>query len=226
MIPGALADVIDDRRARPGPGCFDRLRLAIAGEDAIFRLYFRRELWNTTPLAASSPMGVPNDEFEKVVTDLYQDLYRFAFSLAKNEADAVDLTQQTFYRFATKGDSIRDKSKTKSWLFRTLKNDFLSQARRSQRFQHVALEDAATELPGEEAGHGEAVDGQLAVDALQDVEETYRVTLSLFYMKGLSYKEIAETLEIPIGTVMSRLSRGKTQLRNALSRASRGVEWS
>jgi len=152
------------------------------------------------------------------VNDFYQDLYRFAYSLAKNQADATDLTQQTFYRFATKGDTIRDKSKTKSWLFRTLKNDFLSQARRSQKFQHIALEDAGPELPDEQSeDQSRSFDSQLAVDALQKVDETYRIALSLFYMKGLSYKEIAHTLEIPIGTVMSRLSRGKAQLKSALS---------
>ena len=162
-------------------------------------------------------MGNPA-EFERVVNDFYQDLYRFAYSLAKNQADATDLTQQTFYRFATKGDSIRDKSKTKSWLFRTLKNDFLSQARRSQKFQHIPLEDAGPELPDEQSGDpSRSVDSHLAVEALQKVDETYRIALSLFYLKGLSYKEIAHTLEIPIGTVMSRLSRGKAQLKSALS---------
>ena len=162
-------------------------------------------------------MGNPT-EFERVVNDFYQDLYRFAYSLAKNQADATDLTQQTFYRFATKGDTIRDKSKTKSWLFRTLKNDFLSQARRSKKFQHIALEDAGPELPDEQSeDQSRSFDSQLAVDALQKVDETYRIALSLFYMKGLSYKEIAHTLEIPIGTVMSRLSRGKAQLKSALS---------
>ena len=162
-------------------------------------------------------MGNPT-EFERVVNDFYQDLYRFAYSLAKNQADATDLTQQTFYRFATKGDTIRDKSKTKSWLFRTLKNDFLSQARRSKKFQHIALEDAGPELPDEQSeDQSRSFDSQLAVDALQKVDETYRIALSLFYMKGLSYKEIAHTLEIPIGTVMSRPPRGKAQLKSALS---------
>ncbi len=162
-------------------------------------------------------MGNPA-EFERIVNDFYQDLYRFAYSLAKNQADATDLTQQTFYRFATKGDTIRDKSKTKSWLFRTLKNDFLSQARRSQKFQHIPLEDAGPELPDEQSEDpSRSVDSHLVVEALQKVDETYRIALSLFYMKGLSYKEIAHTLEIPIGTVMSRLSRGKAQLKSALS---------
>ena len=70
---------------------------------------------------------------------------------------------------------------------------------------------------GLSGGIDSAVTAHLAVEALQKVDETYRIALSLFYMKGLSYKEIAHTLEIPIGTVMSRLSRGKAQLKSALS---------
>ncbi len=162
-------------------------------------------------------MGIPPTEFERVVSDFYQDLYRFAFSLSRNEADATDLTQQTFYRYAKKGDTIRDTSKTKSWLFRTLKNEFLGQKRRSQKFQHVSMDDEINDLPAEETSPVTALDSQLAVEALQRVDASYRVTLSLFYMSGLSYKEIAESLEIPIGTVMSRLSRGKAQLKQALS---------
>jgi len=157
------------------------------------------------------------DQFERIVNDFYQDLYRFAYSLANNEADATDLTQQTFYRYATKGDTIRDASKTKNWLLRTLKNDFLNQVRRSKRFEHVPLEDASPELSQTGEKQSRTLDSQLAVDALQKVNETYRITLSLFYLKQLSYREIAERLEVPIGTVMSRLSRGKAQLKLALA---------
>ncbi|MDB4808776.1 RNA polymerase sigma factor [Verrucomicrobiales bacterium] len=99
-----------------------------------------------------------------------------------------------------------------------MKNDFLSQTRRSQKFQHIPLEDAGPKLPDEQTEvQSRAFDSQLAVDALQKVDETYRIALSLFYMKGFTYKEIAHTLEIPIGTVMSRLSRRKAQLKSALS---------
>lgn len=162
-------------------------------------------------------MEETNTEFERVVSDYYQDLYRFAYSLARNEADATDLTQQTFYRYASKGHTIREKSKTKSWLFRTLKNEFLNQARRSQKFQHIDIDDAEHELPHEENDSARRIDSKAAVDALAEVDEGYRVALSLFYMKGLAYKEIADVLEVPIGTVMSRISRGKAQLKQALA---------
>lgn len=154
--------------------------------------------------------------FEDVVATYYQDLYRFAFSLVHNEPDAIDLTQQTFYRYATKGHLIQDRSKVKSWLFTVLKNDFLDKVRRSKKFQHVELEAATPELPPQETAPDRAIDRKLAVEALSKVDENYRTALSMFYLKGLSYKEIAEALEVPIGTVMSRLSRGKNQLKIAL----------
>ena len=67
------------------------------------------------------------------------------------------------------------------------------------------------------------MDATLVVEALQEVDEVYRVPLTLFYMQDLSYKEIAEMIEAPIGTVMSRLSRGKAQLRAALARKEAGA---
>jgi RNA polymerase sigma-70 factor (ECF subfamily) len=63
---------------------------------------------------------MPSNEFELLVSQFYEPLYRFAFSLTGTEADACDLTQQTFYIWATKGHQLRDRSKVKSWLFTTL----------------------------------------------------------------------------------------------------------
>ena len=67
------------------------------------------------------------------------------------------------------------------------------------------------------------MDAGLVVEAMQEVDEVYRAPLTLFYMQELSYKEIADLLEVPIGTVMSRLSRGKAQLRAALARKETGA---
>ena len=85
--------------------------------------------------------------FERLVTHYYEGLYRFAFSLTRSEADASDLTQQTFYIWATKGNQLRDVSKVKTWLFTTLHRMFLQIRRRESRFPHCELDQAEAELP-------------------------------------------------------------------------------
>src|ERR1700733_3534397 len=77
--------------------------------------------------------------FQNVVNAHYESLYRFALSLTRREADACDLTQQTFYRWATKGGQLRDKSKAKSWVFTTLHREFLGQRRHDDKFPNVEI---------------------------------------------------------------------------------------
>src|SRR5579862_6539750 len=86
-------------------------------------------------------------DFESVVARFYEPLYQFAFSLARTEADACDLTQQTFYIWATKGHQLRDKSKVKTWLFTTLHREFLNMRRKVVRFPHVELDELDQDLP-------------------------------------------------------------------------------
>src|ERR1700728_213342 len=86
-------------------------------------------------------------DFESLVARYYGPLYQFAFSLTRDEADACDLTQQTFCIWAAKGHQLRDISKVKTWLFTTLHREFLGSRRRQNRFPHVELEYAAAELP-------------------------------------------------------------------------------
>ncbi len=162
-------------------------------------------------------MSLSPHEYESLVAAHYAQLYRFALSLARNEADAGDLTQQAFYLLATKGGQIRDQGKAKSWLATTLYREFLNSRRRSNQFEQVSVEQDAAELPAIEPDLARQLDGAAAMAALQDVPEPYRAPLSLFYLQDHSYQEIAEILDIPIGTVMSRLSRGKTELRHLLA---------
>jgi RNA polymerase sigma-70 factor (ECF subfamily) len=160
-----------------------------------------------------------NDAFAQLVDAHYAPLYRFALSLARNGSDAGDLVQQTFFIWATKGHGLRELSKVKSWLFTTLYREFLRGRRRDLR--STSLEDLP---PGEQDPAAEDVDRVAKIDAasvmvaLQTVDEAFRAPLTLFYLEDLSYQEIAQTLDVPIGTVMSRLSRGKAQLRLALER--------
>jgi RNA polymerase sigma-70 factor, ECF subfamily len=154
-------------------------------------------------------------DFQQLVDQQYARLYRFALSLARSEADAADLTQQTFFLWASKGDRLRDSSKAKSWLFTTLYREFLNRRRHELRFPKVELRDAPEEAISI-VPNLNAFDGVSIVKALSEVEEPFRATLTLFYLEQFSYKEIADVLEVPIGTVMSRLSRGKAQLRERL----------
>jgi len=159
-----------------------------------------------------------NLNFDEIVSAFYQPLYRFGYSLAKNEHEAGDLAQQTFFVYAEKGDSLRDKSKVKSWLFTTLYREFLKRRRKDSRMDHYEPEMLETVGGSVEPHIRRSMDANLAVEALAEVDAVYRQPLALFYMQDLSYKEIAETLDVPIGTIMSRLSRGKAQLRDIFKR--------
>lgn len=155
-------------------------------------------------------------DYDWAVEQFYEALYKFAFGLAGNESDAADLTQDTYRVLLTKGDAIRDGRKVKSWLFTTLYRQFLGRRRHAARFPETPVDSADWELPTITPQHAEALDGSLVVAALQQLEEKYRAPLALFYLEELSYKEMAEVLDLPIGTIMSRMSRGKDLLRRRL----------
>ena len=154
-------------------------------------------------------------EFEQLVDAHYQGLYRFALSLCRNRDIASDLVQETFCIWAAKGGGLRDPSKAKSWLFTTLHREFLSHRRKGSRFSDVGVDEERAVEETEDASD-RRMDAQRAVDLLHSLDELYRAPLALFYLQQNSYKEIAEILDVPIGTVMSRLARGKELLRRAM----------
>src|SRR6185295_11583053 len=147
-------------------------------------------------------------DFESVVAAYYEPLYQFAFSLARTEADACDLTQQTFYIWATKGHQLRDQSKVKTWLFTILHREFLESRRRHTRFPHVELDAAAADLPTVSPSTVSRLDIAEILDTLTQVDEIYQAPVALFYLQDCSYNEIAIILDTPLGTVKSRLARG------------------
>jgi RNA polymerase sigma factor (sigma-70 family) len=156
---------------------------------------------------------------EAVVGRFYASLYRFALSLTKNEVEAGDLTQQTFFILAQRSYQIRDSSKVKCWLFTTLRREFLRTLRVQSSHPHVEFRQEIHDGPSMSADALRALDAKIVLDALTQIEPTYRTAVELFYLSEMSYREIAEALEIPIGTVMSRLSRGKDQLKAILAAA-------
>jgi RNA polymerase sigma-70 factor (ECF subfamily) len=160
-------------------------------------------------------------DFESVVASFYQPLYQFAFSLTHSEADACDLTQQTFYVWATKGHQLRDKTKVKTWLFTTLHRAFLESRRRQTRFPHYELEEVPMDLPTLSPATVNQLDSGQVLQALEQVDEIYQAPVALFYLEDCSYKEIAGILDIPIGTVKSRMARGIGQLQSILTRGER-----
>ena len=156
--------------------------------------------------------------FQQIVDEHYQGLYRFAQSLCRRQGLAEDLVQQTYLQWAKKGGALRDLSKVKSWLYTTLYREWLAIARKEKRFESVEFDPENHAITEEETDVEPQVDSQLLQQALAEMEDSYRAPLVMFYLKELSYREIAEVLQLPIGTVMSRLSRAKDSLRRILSR--------
>lgn len=156
-------------------------------------------------------------DYEQAVEQFYESLYKFAFGLTGNESDAADLTQDTYQVLLLKSGQIRDGQKLKSWLFTTLYRRFLGQRRHHTRFPAVQVEKVEWELPAADPATDAWTDANGVVAALQSLPEKYRVPLVLFYLQELSYRAIASVLGLPIGTIMSRLSRGKEILRERLA---------
>lgn len=153
---------------------------------------------------------------ETVVMTYYRQLYRYALSLAGHEADAADLTQQTAVKFALRWQEIREDGAIKSWLYTTLYREFLLLRRRERKT--VEFDESLMPQPFDEASPQELrADGKTALELMKRMDEPHRSVLSLFYVDDLSYREIAEVLEVPPGTVMSRLSRAKDALRLLLT---------
>jgi RNA polymerase sigma-70 factor (ECF subfamily) len=162
---------------------------------------------------------MPSDpEFEKLVDLYYRDLYRFAFSLTRKEADAADLTQQTFYIWARKGHQLRVLANVKGWLFTTLHREFLQTRRRQERISDQPLsEEIINQIPVVSADAINKIDSRAMLDLFDKIDKNYQAPLVLYYLEDLSYKEIAEMLDIPLGTVQSRIARGKMHLHRLLT---------
>jgi len=157
-------------------------------------------------------------EFKELVDAHYQPLYRFAYSLAKNPDGASDLVQQTFCIWAQKGHQLQDRSKAKTWLFTTLFREHLAQSRRQSRYTDSDIDEIEYQLPAHEDETDRKLDAKKAVKMLNELDEIFRAPLTLFYLQQHSYKEIAKILDVPIGTIMSRISRGKQQLRSQMQK--------
>jgi RNA polymerase sigma-70 factor (ECF subfamily) len=155
----------------------------------------------------------------------YQALYRYAYRLTGSEADALDLTQEAFEKALARLPQLREPDRAKAWLYRILRNAYLHKVRDQKRHRVVPL-DAVGDLPGRPEEEMPEIDPAKLQQALNDLDETFRTPIILYYFEDFSYRDIAEQMDLPIGTVMSRLNRAKTYLRSRLcpEGAAAGVE--
>ena len=151
---------------------------------------------------------------EHEIVDLLPRLRRLARALSRDAADADDLVQQTMERAWVRHDQWRAGTRLDSWMFRIMKNAWIDETRaRRRRFAVLAPADDGEHV-GED-GEG-AMQMRLAVGEVQRamarLPENQRIAVALVLVEGLSYKDAAEVLEIPPGTLTSRLVRGRTAL--------------
>jgi len=184
-------------------------------------------LTGTTP--ATETPGQRAARFERDALPYLAQLYPTALRMTRNTADAEDLVQETFARAYTSFEQFEPGTNLKAWLYRILTNTFLTNCRKRQREPQPAatseIEDwqlarAASRAP---SGLNPADTEVLAhmpdprvKRALQQLPEDFRITVYLADVEGYTYREIASIMRTPMGTVMSRLHRGRRQLRDLL----------
>jgi RNA polymerase sigma-70 factor (ECF subfamily) len=141
-------------------------------------------------------------------------VYRYAYRLCGNATEAEDLTQQTFLIAVRKVHQVREAERACSWLLAVVRSCFLKSLRKLRPVAVGGLEEQPETT--DETPEVDEVDRERLTAALADLPGEFRVVVLMFYFEELSYQEIASELEIPIGTVMSRLSRAKGHLRRRL----------
>src|SRR4051794_37590033 len=152
---------------------------------------------------------------QQLVDAHYEPLFRYAFRLSGTAADAEDLTQEAFCKAQLQFHQLRDAGRAKPWLFSILRNAYLHRLRSDAHHKPVPL-DAVGDVPGPSPDPPPEVDPNQLQAALTALPEAFRTPLILFYFEDFSYRDIAEQMDLPIGTVMSRLARAKAHLRARL----------
>jgi len=166
--------------------------------------------------------------YEKEIAGHRRDLYPAALRMTRNPSDAEDLVQESMARAYAGIRHFTPGTNSRAWLFRILSNTFVSGYRKRQREPVQVLGAEFDALPGAQAGPSraapsaeDAVLGQFANsdvrEALTELPECFRATVYLADVEGYPYREVAEMLGIPIGTVMSRLHRARAMLRKRLA---------
>lgn len=156
----------------------------------------------------------------RLVADHHQAVYAYAFRLTGSAPEAEDLTQQVFLVAHRKLGQLRKMGSARSWLFTILRNTFLKSQHRQCPVPASNLPLNIDTIPAEPPPE-EEIDREALQRAIGQLPPGFRVVLVMYYYEGLAYREIAEKLDMPIGTIMSRLARAKGHLRSKLIEPSR-----
>jgi RNA polymerase sigma-70 factor (ECF subfamily) len=162
-------------------------------------------------------MGMPGSPqtVQRLVDEHYVSLYRYAYRLSGSAADAEDLTQETFCKAQLNFAQLRAPERARPWLFSILRNAYLHRIRADKQQPCVSL-DGVGDLPEPPPEPFPDVDPEQLQQALNEMDEVFRTPIILYYFEDFGYREIAEQMDLPIGTVMSRLARAKAHLRARL----------
>ena len=167
-------------------------------------------------------MSLQSGEFQELALPLFDQLYNFAHWLTQNREEAEDLVQETYTKALRGFSSFQLGTNFRAWMYRILRNTFLTLRTGLRATSTVSLDleedgvDLAVESETPETILMSRSNSQLVQRAIENLPLHYREIILLYEVEEMSYQEIAETLSIPIGTVMSRLSRARKTLRNGL----------
>ena len=167
-------------------------------------------------------MSLQSGEFEELAMPLFDQLYNFAHWLTQNREEAEDLVQETYTKALRGFSSFQLGTNFRAWMYRILRNTFLTSRTGLRATSTVSLDleedgtDVAVESETPETILMSRSNSQLVQRAIENLPLHYREIILLCEVEEMSYQEIAETLSIPIGTVMSRLSRARKTLRDGL----------
>ena len=160
---------------------------------------------------------VPKLDLANLVEEHHQVLYRYAFRLTGAVPEAEDLTQQTFLVAQQKLAQVREAASVRGWLFAVLRNCYLKGFRKPSPLCATSLDLDVESIAA--ADVDQPLDREALQNAIGRLPEEFKLVVLMFYFEELSYREIAAQLSVPLGTVMSRLSRAKSVLRRLLEPA-------
>lgn len=148
-------------------------------------------------------------------------IFRCACRLTRKAHDAEDLTQETFYYAIKSFPQLKDRDKAKNWLFSILRNLFLKDLEKSKKRIDIEFDSVSNTIKGKVNIEEEHLKKEVARNlrsALNKLDDRLKAPIKMFYFERMSYKEIAKSLNLPMGTVMSRIARGKVYIRRELNR--------